>query len=81
MSGRSVRSLALASLALAALAGCATPEQWATWRSHSSHFASGRHASFSLWNQGPEAERVRATDVETAQDQRWWGKQLPVASR
>jgi hypothetical protein len=71
--------LLLTAFALLAPAGCATSEQWAAWRSHSSHFASGQHAVFSFRNQGSEAERVRATDVDRAQDESWWGRQLPVA--
>jgi hypothetical protein len=34
--------LALTSLGLLAQAACATPEQWQTWRSHNTHFASGQ---------------------------------------
>jgi hypothetical protein len=68
--------VALASFGL--LAGCATPEQWQVWRSHSSHFASGQHATFSFRNQGPEVERLRPTDLEKASGESWWGKQLPV---
>jgi hypothetical protein len=72
--------LALTSLALLAQTGCATREQWAEWRSHSSHFASGQHATFSFWNQGEQAERVRATDPEKARGESWWGRELPVSA-
>lgn len=58
--------LTLAVPALLALTGCASQAQWTEWRSHSSHFASGQHAIFSLRNQGPEAREVRATDPEKA---------------
>jgi hypothetical protein len=71
--------LALASLALLAVTGCATPEQWSEWRSHSSHFASGQHALFSVRNPGPEAQRVKTTDVPKAREQSWWGRQVTVA--
>jgi hypothetical protein len=70
---------ALTSLALLTQAGCATPEQWAAWRQHSTHFASGQHAVFSFRNQGTEAEHVRRTDPETARAETWWGRELPVA--
>lgn len=73
--------LALISFALLAQAGCATGEQWAAWRQHDTHFASGQHAVFSLRNQGAEAEQVRPTDPEKARVETWWGRQLPVASR
>lgn len=71
--------LALASFALLAQAGCATPEQWNTWRSHDTHFASGQHASFSFRNQGPQAEQVRPTDPAKAQAENWWGRRLSMA--
>lgn len=74
--------LAATSLALLVLlvqAGCATPEQWQTWRSHNTHFASGQHAAFSVRNPGTEAERVRRTDPEKALAQDWWGRPLPMA--
>jgi hypothetical protein len=72
--------LTLISFALLAQAGCASSEQWAAWRQHDTHFASGQHASFSLRNQGAEAEQVRQTDPEKARVETWWGRQLPVAS-
>jgi hypothetical protein len=80
MKTRWVGSLAAASLTLLALAGCATPTQWDTWRSHSSHFASGQHLLFSLRNPGAEAERVRPTDPTNAAAQDWWGRTLPLAT-
>lgn len=70
--------LALAGAALLASTGCATHEQWQTWRSHSTHFASGQHATFSLRNQGTEAREVRVTDPEKARDEHWWGRKLPM---
>jgi hypothetical protein len=69
--------LALASFAV--LAGCATPEQWQTWKSHNTHFASGQHMAFSFRNQGPQADEVRPTDPPKSQTESWWGRQLPMA--
>jgi hypothetical protein len=69
---------ALAVPALLALSGCASQPQWTEWRSHSSHFASGQHAAFSLRNQGTEAQQVRATDPAKARDESWWGRKLPM---
>jgi hypothetical protein len=60
------------------LAGCATSEQWNTWRSHNSHFASGQHAMFSIRNPGDQAERVKVTDPTKSQAEAWWGRQLPM---
>ena len=42
----------------AAAGGCATSEEWAEWRAHSSHFASGQHATFSMRNREGTAPRV-----------------------
>ncbi len=78
MKTSTVGLLALAVLALLAQAGCATNEQWREWRSHTSHFASGQHASFSFRNQGPEAQRVKATDVPYARQEGWWGRELTM---
>jgi hypothetical protein len=77
MKNMSAGLLALAAFVL--LAGCATPEQWQTWRSHSSHFASGQHAAFSFRNQGEQAESVKVTDPVKARDESWFGRQLPLA--
>ena len=71
---------AAALLGVAFLAGaCATSEQWAEWRSHTSHFASGDHASFSMRNNMEGTNpKVTRTDVEAARTQNWWGKQISV---
>lgn len=63
--------------AAAAGTGCATAEQWAEWREHSSHFASGDHLLFSLRNQGT-TPKVRQSDVQNAQSQSWWGDPVVV---
>lgn len=57
--------------------GCATSEQWKEWRSHSSHFASGEHLTFSARNQGSTA-RVRRRDQRLAAAQSWWGDPVVV---
>ena len=58
---------------------CASSEQWARWREHSSHFASGDHLIFSLRNEGqPAAPRVTPEDLDEAQAQRWWGDPIVV---
>ena len=31
-------------------AGCASSQEWATWKEHPTHFASGDHLSFSVHN-------------------------------
>jgi hypothetical protein len=67
----------LGSLALG-LGACASSEQWAEWRSHPSHFASGDHMGFSLKNMG-DTPRVNRRDMQAAGTQNWWGK--PVVPR
>ena len=48
---RSKIATVAALIGVAFLSGaCATSEQWAEWRAHTTHFASGEHGSFSLSN-------------------------------
>ena len=70
--------LAATALTGLALAACATPQQWQTWRSHPTHFASGQHAMFSMRNKDV-AERVKPADPANATAQAWWGRELPMA--
>jgi hypothetical protein len=56
---------------------CASSEQWAEWKKHSSHFASGEHMSFSLRNQGA-SRNVRRSDTQLASAQSWWGDPIVV---
>lgn len=68
-------------LSVAVIAGgCATSEEWAEWRSHSSHFASGQHATFSLKNREGTAPRVARSDIDAARSENWWGKAITVSS-
>jgi hypothetical protein len=55
------------------LGACASREEWAEWRSHSSHFASNEHMGFSLKNQGSKP-RVSRQDLRVAGAQSWWGR-------
>ena len=64
--------------ALLALAGCATGDEWKTWREHPSHFASGEHMFFSTRNQEGTSPRVTRQDIAMARDQGWWGKPITV---
>ena len=62
------------------LAGaCATSEQWAEWRAHTTHFASGEHGSFSMSNNMSGMNpRVTRLDIENSRTQNWWGKNISV---
>jgi hypothetical protein len=84
MTARAARlaALLLVILSLSVLAGvlsgCATSEEWGTWKSHGSHFASGTHMGFSLRNQRESQPRVTRPDIARARDEAWWGKPVTV---
>jgi len=59
-------------------AGCASNEEWSTWGSHPSHFASGDHFLFSMRNT-EQKPRVTKEDLSKAREQAWWGKTITVA--
>jgi hypothetical protein len=72
------RFLILLAVTLAGSA-CATSEQWAEWRQHPSHFASGEHLAFSMRHRGANpVPRVSQQDVETAKAESWWGDPIVV---
>ena len=71
------RSVLIATLGVG-LSACASSEQWAEWRSHPTHFASGDHMAFSLKNMG-STPRVKRSDERESATQSWWGK--PVIPR
>lgn len=70
--------LLLAGGILLATAGCATSEEWGTWRQHPTHFASGDHMSFSMRNREDSAPRVTRSDIAMARSEGWWGKPITV---
>ncbi len=78
MRGNRVRVL-LVSSALLAAAGCATGEEWKTWKEHPTHFASGDHLFFSARNGEGVPPRVKRTDIALARDEGWWGKPIAVS--
>jgi hypothetical protein len=71
------RWLAVAAVVIG-VSGCATGEEWATWKEHPSHFASGDHAFFSMRNREGKNARVTRTDIAKARDEGWWGKPITV---
>jgi hypothetical protein len=75
----SIPTLLVLIAALAGTAACATPDQWAEWRQHPSHFASGSHLAFSVTHQGehPTAP-VSRQNFERARAEAWWGDPLMV---
>jgi hypothetical protein len=61
------------------VSGCATSEEWATWKDHPTHFASGDHLFFSVRNREGSAARVTRNDIAKARDESWWGKPITVS--
>ena len=62
--------------------GCASQTQWNRWEAHPTHFASGEHLWFSVFNQGKkEPPRVARRDLTNARAQSWWGDQVVVRPR
>jgi hypothetical protein len=59
--------------------GCATSEEWKTWKEHGTHFASGEHMTFSVRNREGSAPRVSRQDIAKARDEAWWGKPVTVS--
>jgi hypothetical protein len=80
MSMRRLSLVAIAGLALSAT-GCATSEEWADWRGHTTHFASGDHGFFSLRNDKEGRHpRVTRLDLEASRAENWWGRTISVDS-
>ena len=68
----------LGATVLLAASGCASSDEWQTWREHPTHFASGDHLFFSTRNTEGSAPRVTRQDIAMARDQGWWGKPITV---
>jgi len=77
MYGKHWRSLVVGT-ALLLVGGCASSEEWQTWRSNTSHFASKEHFDFSMKNRGDSARNVTRQDVAMAQQQSWFGRAVTV---
>jgi hypothetical protein len=74
------RRFLLGMAVLLATAGCASTEEWTTWKEHPTHFASGDHLFFSARNQGDNGSaRVTRLDIAMARDEGWWGKPITVS--
>ena len=78
MRSRILTTMLLGSVMLAVV-GCASSEEWAEWKAHNSHFASGSHVGFSFRNREGSQPQVRRTDVAIARAENWWGKAITVS--
>lgn len=58
--------------------GCASSEEWNTWRSNTSHFQSKEHYDFSMRNSGGSGATVTKNDVAMAKSQNWFGQAVTV---
>ena len=76
---RHLRLLVIGTTALVT-AACASGEEWATWRQHPTHFASGEHLFFSMRNREGQAARVTRQDIATSRSEGWWGKPITVST-
>ena len=57
------------------LASACASEDYNTWVSHPTHYASGQHWGFSARNVGvTQTTRVSPEDVAAAQKEQWWGR-------
>lgn len=71
--------LVVVGAALVATAGCASSDEWKTWKTHPTHFASGDHMSFSWRNREGGTAKVTRQDIAMARDEGWWGKPITVS--
>ncbi len=72
-------SLLLLGVTLVGTAACATPQEWAEWYQHPTHYASWHHLGFSARNREGTAPRVFRRDIEASRTQNWWGKVIMVS--
>lgn len=70
---RCLNRILLVGAALLSTAACATSEELAAWKEHSTHFASVDHAAFSMRNRFAPPLLMAPADVELAKEQGWWG--------
>ena len=71
--------LLLIAAVMFSMSGCASSQDWAYWREHPTHFASGGHMTFSMKNDNVYYPLVTEDDVKRANDHNWWGDQVPMA--
>jgi hypothetical protein len=60
--------------------GCASSQEWSEWSQHPSHFASGKHAFFSIRNRAGSDAGVTRADIDGARTEGWWGQPVTVSA-
>ena len=70
--------LLLIAVVVLSASGCASSRDWAYWRDHPTHFASGGHMTFSTTNNDVYYPIVTDSDVKQARDHGWWGDEVPL---
>jgi hypothetical protein len=56
------------------MTGACSSQDGQVWREHTTHFASGEHAFFSMKNNKDGSNpKVTRLDIEDARNQNWWG--------
>jgi hypothetical protein len=71
--------LLLIAAVMFSMSGCASARDWAYWREHPTHFASGNHLTFSMKNDDVYYPSVTEADVKLASEHGWWGDEVPPA--
>jgi hypothetical protein len=71
--------LLLIAAVMFSMSGCASARDWAYWRDHPTHFASGGHMTFSMKNDNVYHPMVTDADRKLAQQHGWWGDEVPMA--
>lgn len=67
--------LVLIAAVMFSMSGCASSKDWAHWRAHPTHFASGDHLDFSM--RGSDL-LITDQDVAQARSESWWGHLVPA---
>lgn len=75
--------LLLIAAVMFSMSGCASSQDWAFWRHHPTHFASGDHLTFSMRHDNGHVSGhgsdITDQEVALAQEEAWWGHLVPPA--
>jgi len=73
--------LLLLAAVMFSMSGCASKDEWQTWASHPTHYASGSHWEFSQRTGGDvvDDKQISEADRAIAMKEGWWGDLVPLA--